>query len=183
MAKDSLKANAVRKRKEGKGILIAVMSVIIIVLAVVIVVLLKNNAGKNNDNIDKPKRNVVVNEKNAEEIASAMIGEQRTPIGSYEVTMNTTWNFNDGKSASDNAYVKNAVSNTNSVYFDVVRTDTNETILESPILPVGAYLKEVTLDKELPAGTYDCVCTYHLIDENDNPISKVNVGLKIIIRN
>ena len=183
MTKGSSKADAESRKKGGKRLLIAAMSVIIVVLVAVIVVLLKGNIGKNDDSTDKPKRNVVVNEKNAEEIASGMISGKNTPIGSYEVTMNTTWNFKNGKSASDNAYVKNAKSNTNSVYFDVVRSDTGETILESPILPVGAYLESLTLDKELTEGTYECVCTYHLIDEDDKPISKVNVGLQIVINN
>ena len=82
---------------------------------------------------------------------------------------------------SDNAYVENAESNTNSVYFDVTRTDTEETIFESPILPVGSHLENITLDSDLPAGTYDCVVTYHLLDEEENSISTLKLTVTIIV--
>lgn len=178
MAKGSEKGFGESKGKGGKAALFACMVVIIALLVVVAALILKNNDSK-----EMPKRDVVVNEENAEKIASEMIEQPKTPVGSYEVTMNATWNFEDGKSASDNAYVKNAESNINSVYFDIIRSDTNETIYASPILPVGTYLDDITLDQELPAGNYDCVCTYHLIDENEVPISKVNVSLQIVVRN
>lgn len=178
MAKDSEKGVGERKGKGGKAALIACMVVIIALLVIVVALLFKNNDSK-----EIPRRDVVVNEENAEKMASDMIEQPKTPVGSYEVTMNVTWNFENGKSASDNAYVGNAESNTNSVYFDIIRSDTNETIYASPILPVGTYLDDITLDEELPAGTYDCICTYHLIDENEAPISKVNVSLQIVVRN
>lgn len=164
------------KKRGGKIVFIVCIVVIIALVGVILYLLLGRNGGE-----DTPQRDVIVNEKNAEKVAAEMVEKERTPVGSYQVTMNSTWNFADASSASDNAYVENAEANTNSVYFDVVRSDTDETILESPILPVGAYWDEITLDSELPAGTYDCVLTYHLLDENDEPISKVNVGLTIVI--
>ena len=95
--------------------------------------------------------------------------------------MNSTWNFSSGDVPSENAYVENAEANTNSVYFDVTRTDTEETIFESPILPVGSHLENITLDSNLPAGTYDCLVTYHLLDENDESMSTVKLTLTINI--
>lgn len=164
------------KRRGGKIVFIVCIAVIIALAGVILYLLSDRNGGE-----EAPQRDVIVNEENAEEVAAEMVGKERTPVGSYQVTMNSTWNFADASSASENAYVENAEANTNSVYFDVVRSDTGETILESPILPVGAYWDEITLDSKLPAGTYDCVLTYHLLDENDDPISKVNVGLTIVI--
>ena len=95
--------------------------------------------------------------------------------------MNSTWYCKSGDMPSDNAYVENAESNTNSVYFDVTRTDTEETIFESPILPVGSHLENITLDSDLPAGTYDCVVTYHLLDEEENSISTLKLTVTIIV--
>lgn len=161
-----------------KGIALIICIVVIVALAGVIAFLLLRGKEK-----EAPKRNVVVNEENAEKVASDMIEQDKTPVGSYEVIMNATWNFENGTAVSDNAYVKNAETNTNSVYFDIVRSDTNETIYASPILPLGTHLENIALDEELPAGTYDCVCTYFLLDEEDEPISKVNVGVTIIIKN
>lgn len=177
MAKET--ENKVVKGKGGK-IALVVCVVVIIALIGIVIYLITSRFGSENK---KSKRNVVVNEKNVEKVISQIDEDSRTPMGSYEVTMNTTWNFENGSVASKNAYVKNAESNTNSVYFDVIRSDTGETILSSPILPVGTYLEKITLDTVLPAGTYDCVCTYHLIDDNEKDISKVNLTLKIVINN
>lgn len=166
---------------KGKGVKIAFIAciVVIIVLIGTIMYLLLNKYKEN----DTPKRDVVVNEQNAEQVASDVVEQEYIPIGSYQVTMNSTWNFASGDVASDNAYVENAKANTNAVYFDIVRSDTEETIYESPVLPVGAYLDEIKLDKVLKAGTYDCVLTYHLVDDNQKPISKLNMGLSIVIAN
>lgn len=162
--------------KGGRSALVVCFGVIVVLACVIVFLLLNQNHGE-----EAPKRDVIVNNENAEKVVTELAEKERTPVGSYRVTMNSTWNFSNSASASDNAYVENSEANTNSVYFDVVRTDTNETILESPILPVGTYWDEITLDSELPAGTYDCVLTYHLLNENDEPISKVNVGLTIVV--
>lgn len=164
------------KKKGGKVALIVCVVVIIALLGVVIFLLTRKED-------EEPRRNVVVNEDNVEQILAEMEESERVPLGSYEMTMNSTWYFDNGSSASSNAYVENSVANTNPVYFDIVRSDTDETIFESPILPIGSHLDSITLDKKLSAGTYDCVMTYHLLDENDESISTVNVSLTIVVEN
>jgi hypothetical protein len=129
------------------------------------------------------KRNVVVTPDNVEEVLQQLDESDKTTSGRYTVTMNTTWNFTDGSSASDNAYVENSVSNTNDVYFDITLADTEENIYSSPVIPVGSHLEDITLDKELDDGTYDCVVTYTLVDDDQNPISTVRVALTIVIGN
>jgi hypothetical protein len=170
-------SNEVEKEKKKKGgkIVLAICIILIIVLCVIIYLLLSRKED------DETKRKVLVNEDNVEEILSDI--EERTPSGSYEVTMNSTWYFESGTESSDNAYVENAETNENSVYFDVTRSDTEETILESPIIPVGEHMNNITLDSELSAGTYDCVMTYHLLDDDEETISTVRVGLTIVIQN
>ena len=156
-----------KNTKMKGGIILAICIVVIIILLGAVVYLL--NARKAED--EPVKRNIVVNEKNVEEVIE-QLGEERTPPGSYQVTMNTT---------SEDAYVKNAEANTNAVYFDITRQDTEETIYESPIIPVGSWLEDITLDSTLPDGTYPCVITYHLLDEEDKSISTVKLTLTLII--
>lgn len=159
------------KNKKGGKIVIAVCVVIIIVLLALVLYLLFGQ---------KPKRrNVIVNEDNVKEVLENL--PELVPPGSYEVIMNSTWNFASGDVPSENAYVENAETNTNAVYFDVVRTDTEETIYESPILPVGSHIEAITLDSNLPAGTYDCILTYHLIDEDEETVSTVKMTLTVNI--
>jgi hypothetical protein len=59
--------------------------------------------------------------------------------------------------------------------------DTEENIYSSPVLPIGSHLEDITLDKELEDGTYDCVMTYTLVDEDQNPLSSVRVSLTIVV--
>ena len=77
--------------------------------------------------------------------------------------------------------MENAEANENPVYFDIARSDTDEMIYESPVIPVGDHLDDITLDKELPDGTHDCVMTYHLLDDEEETVSTVKVGVKIVI--
>lgn len=132
---------------------------------------------------DEPKRNVVINEENVEEIVAEMEEDEFIPPGSYEVKMNATWYFADGKATSENAYVENVVRNKNDVYFDVILSETDEVIYESPLLPIGSHIENITLDTELEKGTYDCVVIYHTVDEEQNTLGTVRVAVTIVIEN
>ena len=151
------------KAKGGK-IVFAVCGVVIAGLLGTVIYLLVNRPEQKPSGDEPVSRNVVVNEDNVEEVLTQLRDQgQSTAPGYYEVMMNTTWNFPNGEEPSSNAYVKNVETNTNSVYFDVTLADTEETILASPILPVGSYLENITLDTVLSAGNYDCLVTYHLL--------------------
>lgn len=167
MSKQKKHSEGSQEKKGGKKA-IAICIVVVILLAILLFLLLNK----------EPERNVVVNEDNVGEVIE---NREFVPAGSYEVTMNYTWNFASGTAASDNAYVKNAESNKNPVYFDVIRKDTDETIYKSPILAVGSHLDKITLDSDLPTGTYDCLVTYHLLDEKDESIDTVSLNLTINI--
>lgn len=170
------KVKDVKKGKGGKIVLVVCILLILILLGVVIFLLMGKEDGKE-------KRNVVVTEENVDELVAQLSEQQKVPAGSYQVTMNPTWKFEDGKTASSNAYVENIETNTNSVYFDVTRSDTEEIIYESPILPVGSHLENIVLDEALSEGSYDAVVTYHILDSEEETISTVRVGITIVINN
>lgn len=159
------------EQKSKKSITLVLVIAIVAIVIIVALVLFFTKAKTN-------KKNVVVTPDNVEEILSDMQDKQ-VKAGTYEVKMNTTWSFDKGDSASSDAYVENSTANTNDVYFDVVRSDTNETIFTSPIIPVGSHLENITLDKALDAGSYDCVLTYHLLDKNGDTISTLKINVKI----
>ena len=164
--------------KSRKGIIIAVSCIFVLIIVVVVGVLVfaaPNNATKTRNEI----RNTVVTPENVDEIIANM--KEHTPAGQYEVMMNTSWEFETGDSASSNAYVENSTANTNDVYFDIVRSDTKETIFKSPTIPIGSRLEGITLDTALEAGSYSCVLTYHLLDDQGEPVSKLNINLDITV--
>lgn len=164
--------SAEKKSNNTTGIIIISCVVVAIVITLVLVL-----SGKSKD--DKKS---IVTPNNVDEIVSDF-QEDKVEQGMYEVTMNTHWEFANGESASSNAYVENSTANTNDVYFDIVRSDTGETIYSSPIIPIGSHLENITLDTDLEAGDYSCVLTYHLLDENEEPVSKLNINLDISVKN
>ncbi len=162
------------EKKSKKSITTVIILVIVAIVIIVALVLFFTQSKTN-------RRNVVVTPDNVEEILSDMQDKQ-VKAGTYEVTMNTTWNFDKGDSASDNAYVENSTSNADDVYFEIVRSDTNEKIFTSPTIPVGSHLENITLDKALAKGTYDCMLTYYLLDKQGNTTSKLNLKLTIKVK-
>lgn len=173
------------ERKSRKGIIIAVTCTLIVITAIIACVILFLKPGKDSaDDADKKKRDVVVTKENVDDILS----QSETPVNkdasNYVVTMTSTeWTFKDGSSTSADSYVQNSTMNSYPVYFDIVRSDTEETIYSSPIIPVGSHLEDFKLDKDLDAGTYDCVMTYYQVDDDQKVLSHVNLALRIIIQN
>jgi hypothetical protein len=174
------------KKKNGTVAIVVTLFLVIAALVVAMVVILNKKGetpGRNDANVsdsaEPEKRAVVVNEENVDEAMEDLLEDAKVGAGNYEVTMSVTWNFPDGSSASPDAYVENSTANTNDVYFDVLLADTDEKIYSSPLLPIGTHVDGITLDKKLAAGTYDCVVVYSLVDEEQNVLSEVRVGLTV----
>ncbi len=176
------------KKKGGKGwVIVSVLMVIVIAMLVGIILYLLQSQ-KTSQQLESAEalpqqRNVVVAPENVDEVIAQMQEEEKTPAGSYEVTMNTHWIFPDGKSVSPNAFVENSTSNTNMVYFTIVLDDSGEEIFHSPYLELGAQLKDISLDKELEQGDYNAIITYHLVDDDFNELSNVSMYMTISIEN
>ena len=149
----------------------------VIIVAVIVGILIIAFVGKESD------ANVVVTPDNVEEIIAQLREEERVPIGSYEVAMNTEWTFPDSKTASEDAYVSNAVTNNSTVYFDITLEGSTDVIYKSPYIPVGSSVQNITLDNDMDKGVYEAVLTYHLVDESYKETSKVSVGITITIQN
>lgn len=174
-------ADKAGKQRQSGGnigkIFIGIGIVLIIVLLAIIAFLIFTRKQS-----DEPKRNVVVNQENAEEIAGEMISQEYVAPGYYSASMTTTWHFETGDAISEDAFVANVEGNTNDVYFDVfLEGQEEEAIFQSPVIPRGGELEHISLDKTLDAGTYNCVLIYHLVDEEQNTVSTLRVGLTIII--
>lgn len=169
-------SDKVKTDRKNKKIIVIGICILFIILIGVIVFLLTR--GKEEDT----KRNVVVTKDNVEEVIDGMLDEEYIEPGYYSASMSTEWHFATGDAISEDAYVENLVENTNDVYFDVFLADNeDDPILKSPILPRGSQLEDIALDKALSAGTYECVMVYHLVDEEQNTVSTLRVGLTIIV--
>lgn len=165
-------------KKGSIGIVIAgiVMVLIIAMLVGVIVFLLISKEEK-----EKPEepRNVIVSQDNVDEVIQQMEEEAKVPVGEYEVSMSTTWVFPDGKLGASSAFVENSTANTNMMYFIITVDD--EEIYHSDYLDLGASLRndDIILSKDLEAGFYDAVITYHLVDDDFGDLSQVSMRMRI----
>lgn len=102
--------------------------------------------------------------------------------GGFNVKMNTDWIFPTADAASTNAYVANTEYNKKSFFFELKLADTDELIYTSTVIPVGSAIKEVKLDKtDLPAGTYDVVCVYNLLNKDNVADDYVNMAITVTI--
>lgn len=155
---------------------------IIAVIVVAIVGIVAVSVLKSNDTQKVGSYNLVVTPDNIDELLAE--NPSKVAAGSYDVCMNSTWQFENSQSASGNAYVENLISNTNTVNFTLTRNDTNAVIYESPYIPVGSSLKNIKLsDESLGKGTYPCTVTYHLVDENYDEISTLKINVSVVIKN
>lgn len=160
-------------------IIITVVSILIIGVLIAVIIKLLNNDSEERPVQESLGRGTLVTSENAKELAKD-VGE---PVvdGYYTTSMNVDWYFDDGKATSKNAYVENDISNTRTVYFDLLQVGSGELLYSSPYIPVGATLEEITLDQELAAGDYDAIVKYHLVDDEMNDISTVSVSVKLHI--
>lgn len=177
------KATATTATTTSTSMVINIILVVVVVALAGCVVFLLSGKGKDKKDADsvESKRENVVNEDNVQNVLEQLDKNGSVVPGNYEVIMNATWKFADGEAASSNAYVENAESNTNAVYFDVVRSDTGETVYKSPVLPLGTHISGFKLDTKLSKGKYDAVVVYHLIDDDQNTLSTVSMKITIII--
>lgn len=172
-------ANLNQEEKKGgkKTFGIIILVCIILVMTCVIVYLLMSRKP-----VEKERRNEVITPDNVQEMIQQMEEEEYVAPGYYTVTMNYDWHFATGDAVSSNAYVENALENTNAVYLDLfLAEDEENAIYKSPVIPVGSSLTDIALDTPLGAGTYDCVAVYHLVDDDQNTISTLRVTVTVTV--
>lgn len=159
------------------------VAVVIIVIVVLLGIICYLMLGKEAEQ-DERSYNRVVTPDNVEEIINQLDEQEYTPIGSYEVKMNTNWKFPDGESSSSNAYVENSVNNRNTVFFTIaLESDPETDIYDSPFIEPGSYMESIQLESGLEAGVYEAILTYHLVDEQEEEISQVSIGITLTIEN
>lgn len=106
--------------------------------------------------------------------------DQKASEARFTTDMNMIWTFPSGSAVSNNAVIGNSASNQYECYFEIYLNDENQTLLySSPVLPVGQRLEELKLDQVLPDGSYDAICTYHILDDEDPDIELGTVSFTV----
>ncbi len=172
-----------QEKKKNKAVIIvaAVFLVVVIVLIGIIIYLLN----RENSEVENEQRKVagsartVIDEDSANNVMDQM--REEVAEGMFECQMSMTWTFANGKAESQNAYVANSINNTHPICFDVYMRDTEELLYASPVLPVGTELRNIKLDKELPAGNYQATVMYKLLEDVDSQEEISNAGFVVTI--
>lgn len=175
--------NQTQKEKKGgrKAVGIMILVAIFLVMAGTIIYLWMSRQPEE----EKERRGVVVTPDNVQEVIDEMekkASEERVAPGYYTVRMNYEWHFSGRDAISKDAYVENLATNTNAVYLDLFLVEDEENaIYQSPVIPLGSSLQDISLDTPLESGTYDCVAVYHLVDDDQNTLSTLRVTVTVVI--
>lgn len=125
-------------------------------------------------------RSTVVNKDNMDNVSAGLNGHKNGPQ-SYEVIMNTEWEFGDDGTKSLNAYVENSRDNNSTVYFKVALESQPDKILyRSPEIKVGDKLKGIELNEAVPKGRNKAVVTYSLLDDRGRTTGEVKAGVMLV---
>lgn len=165
------------KKKLDTTQIILIVGIVCILIAICVVgyFLINGINGKKEDTTNTGS--LIIDESNLEDVKNQL--EESVEKGMFEVNMNTVWTFPNGEAASSDAYVANGNANTLPISFDVLLND--EVIYSSTVIPVGSRIKEIKLDKALPAGSYNAVCMYHLWNEDGTESSSFGVNIQIAV--
>lgn len=143
------------------GLVVALLLVVIAAIIIVFVVLKK----------DKPKPNTTVSNIVLEE------GQEVESVdpGYFTVQMQLLATSSDGENFVGT--IANAVDNLYQVYVTIALEDTGEEIFRSELFPVGSQIDAFTINRKLDKGTYNCVLTFHNMEEDgETEVSMVNVA-------
>ena len=161
------------ENRKKKSIILMIFCILLVIAIVLVLFFFLKEENSNRDTI--------VTKENVEKIKQQL--QEPVEDGYYKTKMTVDWTFENGDAVSSDAYVANSADNTRKVYFDVSLADTQELVYSSPYLPVGTELKDIKLDKSLVAGDYECVLTYHLVDDDADELTTLSVTVNLHILN
>ncbi len=160
------------RKKKRKKILILIGILLLVVVAAAIFFMTR-----------KPKE--AITEENYKKIMEDMGNEVQE--GYFETYMNTVWTFPDGTSESADAVLGNSPNNKKPIRCEVMLADSNEVVLSTGVLPVGAEMPPFKLEVDLDAGKYEAVCMVYLLNEEDDgtytDYSNAGFNVTIIVEN
>jgi hypothetical protein len=173
-------AEDAKKSKLSTQQVILILGIVVIVAAAIVVILLLRDTTSSTDipSTLPPGAGLVINDENVRDIMEDI--HASVERGMFITHMNTIWSFRDGTSPSHDAVMGNSSSNNFPFYFTVTLAGTDEVVFTSGLLPLGTQIEEITLDTELPAGTYDAVVNINMVDDDGNPVD-ANMGISITI--
>lgn len=119
-----------------------------------------------NQKDEEPSTTYTMDEGNYQQIIEDMSAQVQE--GYFETYMTTEWKFPDGSSEASDATLGNSPNNTKPIRCQLLLDETEEVLFETGVLPVGALVSPIKLNKDLDAGTYDATCMIYLMNEKED---------------
>ncbi len=115
---------------------------------------------------DAPQTTYTMDEGNYQQIMDDMSAQVQE--GYFETYMTTEWKFPDGVSEASDAMLGNSPNNTKPIRCELLLDETGEVLFESGVIPVGALVSPIQLERDLEAGTYETTCMIYLMNEKED---------------
>lgn len=104
-------------------------------------------------------------------------------VGLFNVFMNTDVQLASGN-ANANWLIQNVETNRYLVYVEVYNKANNDLIYKSDVIQPGYKIEEAQLTKPLPAGKYDCVAYFNVLEEVGGDVkTKIGVNIGVTVKN
>ncbi|WP_165062305.1 hypothetical protein [Adlercreutzia sp. ZJ154] len=85
--------------------------------------------------------------------------------GMFNISIASVIEFEDG-TASGTAYIENVPGNPYNMQVTITDDSTGDVLYESGVLQPNQYIENITLTRDLDAGTYPATATFSAIDKN-----------------
>ncbi len=99
--------------------------------------------------------------KTTEEIQAEL--DRKVEEGMLNISIASVIEFEDGQSEGV-AYIENVPGNRYVMQVDIALDDTGEQVYQSGGLKPGNYIEKIKLSKDLDAGSYSAIATFHALD-------------------
>ena len=150
--------------KKTKMLFICICAVAFVAVGAAAAMFIMMNNNKEED--DVPPTAYTMEEENYQQIMEDMSAQVEE--GYFETYMTTDWVFPDGSSEASQAMLGNSPNNTKPIRCELLLNETGEVLFSTNVLPVGALVSPIKLDKNLEAGVYDATCMIYLMDEKED---------------
>ncbi len=161
-----------QKKSKKKILVIAAFIVLAAVIGILGIVIYK--LVNKEEEVQRPERAV------SEGLVVGGSTNQKASEARFTTDMNMVWTFPSGSDTSNNAQIGNSKSNLYECYFEVYLDDEEQTLLySSPVLPVGTRIDKLKLNQVLPDGSYEAICTFHLLDDEDSEVELGTVSFAV----
>ncbi len=166
-----------KKKKSKKPLIIVIIILLVAILGLGIWWLLFANGGWLDSNAKSGQAPYKTNEEVQAEL------NRQVEEGMFNISIASVVEFPDGTSPGT-AYIENIPGNRYDMMVEITLDDTGESVYQSGALAPDSYIDDITLTKDLDAGTYPSTATFTAYDHDSHEaVGKAAAKVSLVVRN